>query len=512
MTQRRSSKSKLEYGDFQTPIEFCRRICAFLADQDVAPKSILEPTCGRGSFLVAALDAFPSLQAVRGIEIHRGYVDYAQQALSKWNGMVELEVTEGDFFSVRWEDTLSKLPDPLLVLGNPPWVTNSELSSLSSDNSPEKSNFQELSGITAITGASNFDISEWMLLQMLEWVKDREATIAMLCKTSVARKVLLHAWKREYPPVSVRLHLIQTQDIFDAAVDACLLIYDTRKKTDEKTYYVYRDLSTQTQLTHVGYRDNQLVANVEYYERWRHLQSRLQTTYQWRSGIKHDCAKVMELRRVENGYQNDFGDIYELEDRYVYPLLKSSDISESVPLKPRKWVLVTQRNVGDSTQTIKQYAPRTWDYLCAHSEYLDSRKSKIYQNRSQFAVFGVGDYSFANWKVAVSGMYKQLKFVVIGPVENKPVMLDDTCYFLACADENEAALLANMLNSNTAQEFFRAFIFWDSKRPITVQVLMKLDLFRLAYELDLGSEFFRSVQPYQSEGQTEGYEQLELWG
>ncbi len=33
--------------------------------------------------------------------------------------------------------------------------------------------------------------------------------------------------------------------------------------------------------------------------------------------------------------------------------------------------------------------------------------------------------------------------------------------------------------SNAAQEFFKSFIFWDSKRPITVDVLQKLDIMKL---------------------------------
>jgi hypothetical protein len=67
--------------------------------------------------------------------------------------------------------------EQVLIVGNPPWVTNAELSSLNSQNLPEKSNIKALQGMDAITGRSNFDIGEFVLLnsrlvfQMCEHLK-----------------------------------------------------------------------------------------------------------------------------------------------------------------------------------------------------------------------------------------------------------------------------------------------------------------------------------------------------
>ena len=58
-------------------------------------------------------------------------------------------------------------------------------------------------------------------------------------------------------------------------------------------------------------------------------------------------------------------------------------------------------------------------------------------------------------------------------------MLDDTCYFLPFENKAEAKKVCGLLNSNAAQEFFKSFIFWDAKRPITVDVLQKLDIAKL---------------------------------
>ena len=60
--------------------------------------------------------------------------------------------------------------------------------------------------------------------------------------------------------------------------------------------------------------------------------------------------------------------------------------------------------------------------------------------------------------------------------ERRPVMLDDTCYFLPFDDERSAARAAAALRSPLASTWFRARIFWDDKRPIRKSVLQSLDL------------------------------------
>ncbi|MBK8934691.1 MAG: hypothetical protein IPM76_20715 [Chloroflexi bacterium] len=124
-----------------------------------------------------------------------------------------------------------------------------------------------------------------------------------------------------------------------------------------------------------------------------------------------------------------------------------------------------QQEVGENTRAIQTTAPKTWAYLQDHAELLDSRKSAIYRHRPRFSIFGVGDYSFAPWKVAISGLYKQLEFVAIGPHDDKPVVLDDTCYFLPCYSQKEANLLTELLNSESAQQFYQSLIFGMLNAP-----------------------------------------------
>jgi hypothetical protein len=113
----------------------------------------------------------------------------------------------------------------------------------------------------------------------------------------------------------------------------------------------------------------------------------------------------------------------------------------------------------------------------------------VYRNRPRFSIFGVGDYTFSPHKVAIAGFYKRLSFRRLGSFQGKPTVLEDTAYFLPCRTKKEAAYLCSLLDSEPAQEFYSAFIFWDAKRPITAEVLRRLDLRRLAAQLGSQSEF-----------------------
>ncbi len=204
----------------------------------------------------------------------------------------------------------------------------------------------------------------------------------------------------------------------------------------------------------------------------------------------------MELAATgrDGSYRNGLLEHVAMEAIYIYPLVKSSDLANGRLQKPSKHLLVTQKRVGEATHPIQKIAPKTWDYLMKHADLLGGRRSAVYASQPRFAIFGVGEYTFAQWKVAVSGLHKSLQFHVVPPFENKPTLLDDTCYFIACASEEEARFLALLLNSEIASAFYSAFMFPDAKRPVTAEMLRRLDLLSLARELGKEEEY-RIYQP-----------------
>ncbi|PSB50252.1 SAM-dependent methyltransferase [Chamaesiphon polymorphus] len=476
------SIEKWQFGDFQTPDELAREVVeTLIANHEISPNFIVEPSCGKGSFIRASLDRFPHAKVI-GLDINELYVKEASLSISDCPNSENATISRSDFFDTDWQALISNLFDNILIIGNPPWVTSSELSILNSQNLPSKSNFQNRRGIEAITGSGNFDISEWMLLQYVEWLSNREGTIAVLCKYSVARKVILQVKQKSGNRFSSYIYSIDAKAYFGASVEACLCIITTQadSNTDCK---VYADLKSEQPLYLIGERDGSIVRNTVKYEQWMHLAGR-DLKYLWRSGVKHDCSKVMELVRIgDNLFQNGLGERASLEEDYLYPLLKSSDIGNSRTIDYRKLVLITQKSVGEDTSIIKNTAPKTWQYLLDRQEYLINRKSSIYKNKPLYSIFGIGSYSFKNWKIAISGLYKKLNFCLVKPLDGKSVMFDDTVNFLSFETEEEAKFIFGLLTATPALEFLDSTIFWDEKRPVTIDILRRLSLEAVAKEL-----------------------------
>ena len=463
--------ARVERGDWQTPRVLAEasvaRIAALLAR---APSTIVEPTCGEGGFLVAAALAFPRAD-LHGFEVNAEYTRVAMRALRGRSA----RIVTADFFATPWEKVLAELRAPVLVLGNPPWVTNAQLGALGSSNLPAKVNEARLRGLDARTGKSNFDVSEWMMVRLLEALAGREGTLAMLCKSAVARRVALTIARRGLAVAPVGIWRIDAGKHWGASVAAVLFVAETRRAGSLAHWPVYASLDAATPESSLAVVDGVLVADAELFERTRHLEGN--SDPEWRSGVKHDCARVMELTRAPRSAEwvNGLGERVDVEDVVVHPLLKSSDIANA-RAAPTRAMIITQRSLGEDTRALRREAPRAWKYLTRHRALLDARKSSIYEAQPPFAVFGVGCYSFAPWKVAVSGLYKRSIFTVVGPHEGRPVVLDDTCYFLAFDDEKSARRVAKALRSAAASEFLAARIFWDAKRPITKAILQTLDL------------------------------------
>ena len=503
-----TNTSKVEYGDFQTPPSLAKRVCGLVAASGFRPATVLEPTCGKGAFLMAAAEMFPHAK-LHGYDRNPSYVEAARRRISR-DGRLRIDAV--DFFSHDWNAALASFADPILVLGNPPWVTNATVGTLGGGNLPTKSNADELRGIHAITGSANFDISEWMIRQNIRWLDGRVGMVAVLCKTSVARKVLHHTWSRGLSLESASIRSFDAAGEFGVAVDACLLqiSFDGRFKhrrtarESAQRCTVYDNLADDKPTTTIGCRDGLLLADVDAYDRWSGLRSG--GFVGWRSGLKHDCSRVFELRRTPDGWRNRLDESVSVEADVVFALLKSSDVAHG--RAPRTHVLVPQRSMGESPLALQERAPKAWRYLLAHQEALAARGSAIYRGRPPFSIFGVGAYSFSPWKVAIAGLYKSLRFEKIAPLDGRPVLLDDTCYFLPCDTEADCDALIDLLRSQPATEFYSALTFWDAKRPITAKLLNQLDLAALAKGLGKRSADLARVLTRGPDG--DGLEQPDL--
>jgi hypothetical protein len=226
----------------------------------------------------------------------------------------------------------------------------------------------------------------------------------------------------------------------------------------------------------MGFSGGSLVADIEAHARWACIDG--VCPLDWRQGLKHDAAAVMELVRTSpsDPWFNRAGEIVDVEPGFVYPLVKGTDLKYGPEKRPARGILVTQKCLGEQTERLAHQAPRLWNYLKSHEESFLKRKSSIYRGRPPFSLFGIGPYSFAAFKVAISGMHKTPTFRVLGPIDGRPSMLDDTCYFLPCSSAEEAAIVVTLCNDPITLGLIGSISFRDAKRPITKRLLRRLDL------------------------------------
>lgn len=473
-----------EFGDFQTPPDLVSSVLRVVYREKTPWARALEPTCGVGNFIAGLRSVATPPREIQGIELQPSYA--ARTQISN-DGQVKIH--NGDIFRMNLAELQWGEVGPLLVIGNPPWVTSSELGSLESRNLPQKTNFKKHSGFGAKTGESNFDIAEFIWIKLIKELAWANPTIALLCKTTVARNVLAYAESVGLPISTPEIYLIDAKRWFDAAVDACLFRIDVGGEERNYLASVYSSLDSEIPQSVLGIANGAMVSNCEAYEKLSFLDG--ESPVEWRQGVKHDATAVMELAEGEDGIlRNRNGEQVCVEDERVYPFLKSSDLNGGHNPTARFRTLITQKELGEDTAQLRQESPRLWTYLSDHRDAFEARKSSIYNGRPPFSIFGVGPYSFSEYKVAISGLYKTIRFRVVGPQLGKPVMLDDTCYFVPCDSASQAAILAVVLNTESCQSFINSVIFLDSKRPITKKVLQRLDLSALFRHVDHDSLLF----------------------
>jgi len=276
--------------------------------------------------------------------------------------------------------------------------------------------------------------------------------------------------------------MIDAKKWFGAAVEACLFCVQIGPGERRYEAEIYQNLRASKSDFTTGIVEKRLVADVDGYKQVAATDGSCPVT--WRQGLKHDAASVMELTYDSSKkLRNKLEETVIVEPEFLYPLLKSSDLYNGMN-SPRRAIIVTQKRLGEDTHGLEHKAPQLWSYLTKHRNIFEQRKSSIYDKQPPFTIFGIGDYSFAPYKIGISGFHKVPRFRAIGPVGGRPVMLDDTCYFIPCYTPVEAAFLVSLLNDPLCLDFISSTIFLDAKRPITKKLLQRIDLASLFNAVD----------------------------
>ena len=490
------SISRTEFGDFQTNSNLSVRVVKRISSQVQNLKILFEPTFGEGNLLLAGLQEFNSIEKVIGVEIYKPYIwktkfkilDYYLQNSSKNKPSITL------FHESIFDFDLNNLAkntikDKILILGNPPWVTNAQLSTLESDNLPRKSNFKNNAGLDAMTGKGNFDIGEYITQNLIRNFQYHQGNMAFLVKNIVIKNITFDQKRNNFLIKNLQKYHFDAKKEFNASVEASLFFCEFNDNAEQFCREVNLDENIPFENT-FGWINNKFVSVMEDYEVYSNIDGIC--PFEWRQGVKHDCTAVMELRKEGDYFFNAENEKIELENDLVYPFLKSSDLKNKEVTEVRKYTIIPQKKIGQETDYIKEFYPLTYQYLKANEGGFDKRKSSIYKGKPKFSIFGIGDYSFKPYKVAISGLYKTFSFTLVFPLDDKPIMLDDTCYFLGFDTEEEAIITHRLLNHEITQKFLKSIVFLEAKRAFTKDILMRIDLLvlaRLVNFSDLGLDY-----------------------
>lgn len=483
-----SEPDRAEYGDFQTNTDLANKVALHLTTKNVSPEIVIEPTCGKGNFIVASLKQFDSIKKIFGIEIYKPYVWESKFNIIDFylNNptenkpeilIIHTSVFDFDFKTIAKENGTKEI----LIIGNPPWVTNSKLGSLNSSNLPKKTNFKNHNGLDAMTGKGNFDIAEYITLMMIETFQHQKGNIALLVKNTVIKNIVFDQFSKKYNISEIEKYCIDSKKEFNVSVEAslfyCKLNSNPFFECAEFDFY-----NNSKAKLNFGWLFDKFVSNIDTYSKAEQIDGKC--PFEWRQGIKHDCSSIMELDKVNGHFVNGLKEEIKLESDLVYGILKSSDLKNTVIKETRKHTIITQKKVGQETNYIKYDFPKTFQYLSEHQDAFNARKSSIYNNKPPFSIFGIGDYSFKPYKVAISGLYKTFHFTLVLPQNEKPVMLDDTCYMLGFDKLEFAVYSLILLNSVTTVQLLQSITFADAKRTFTKDVLMRIDLLELSQIID----------------------------
>ncbi|MBR1792455.1 MAG: SAM-dependent methyltransferase [Bacteroidales bacterium] len=491
-TLRETRTDGYEYGDWQTNQDLSNKVIQ-LVNTNFQPQVLIEPTCGKGNFVLAALDSFETLTDVYAIEIFKPYLqqlkyDILQGYLDgKYKRKINFHLMHYNVFDVDWEAIKREVNGKkLLIVGNPPWVTNSDLGRIDSNNLPQKANIKQVKGLSAITGKGNFDIAEYICYQLIQNFTEKGTYFALLLKNSVIRQICNSVPKMHLHIKNMSQYCIDAKKEFGASVDASLFIYESGN--GEAACNVY-DFYTKQMLYQYGWVNGKFVSDTHSYKNTEYLDG--SSPINWRSGIKHDCQSVLELEKSGDTYVNKLGEEVIIEDEYIYPYVKSSDIQKDNFEKNHvRYVIVPQKKIGENTELLQYSAPLTYNYLLQHKNFFDQRKSSIYKKQYPFSIFGIGNYTFMPYKIVVSSLYKEPRFVLLSPINGKCVIPDDTCYLVGFDKYENAHLVYDLLTDTPVRDFIQSVSFQDAKRIITKELLMRINLRKVSSQHINTLEYF----------------------
>lgn len=190
-----------------------------------------------------------------------------------------------------------------------------------------------------------------------------------------------------------------------------------------------------------------------------------------RHGVKDDATDVYTIERDQ---------LDDLEPEFVYPYIKSKHIVK-YGLFGNELHLVPIRSANeDNRDELQNRYPKTYSYLENHRDRLEDRASSWLKQGTFYNVFGLGDYTWSDYKVVWCRLGFKPHFAVVSTVKDedlgdKMVVPGDHFMFISTNNKQEAHFLCALLNSSIYQKSIRG-VASEGKASLSKTVISKLKL------------------------------------
>lgn len=497
-------------GEFYTPRGLAQ-LTLTSPDFDTGGKRICDPACGFGIFLEETIKSLPKANRngsgdgaldppVVGIDLNpiaaRGSKLVYANAIA---GCYDLESVDEVHLPVYCGDSLGIIehhPAPDgdfdLLVGNPPWVTwgnlDDEFKQRFIDRHVDRLGLNPRGGAEARMGHSNDDFSVPFILVAIDRYLNRDGEARFLLKRDLIQQAsgnLLRRLSSGSRPLSVKhIHDFPDSDPFDG-VGSDTAVFAFRADR-ENTFPITR--------THWSPRNNSATfESIEALEdTFESSESPLievgETQSFWLPKDESRPALGTCEHDIRHGIKDDAQSVYSvtpeeiegLDDELVYPYINSRHVSQ-FGITDHEYRVVPVREAGEQNNEVLQNRyPATYEYLLEHREELEERSSSWFDDGEFYDVFGVGDYTWSDYKVVWCRLGFKPQFAVVDSVADpvlgeKQVIPGDHFLFIPTDTRDEAHFLCALLNSTPYQQTLQSLAS-RGKATLSKGVIEQLEL------------------------------------
>lgn len=506
-------------GEYYTPAWLAEHVLDELGYDGNPHKRLLDPACGSGIFLLAAIRRIRARHERQPPETKQSETELRRLILSNvvgcdLNPLAVLAARTNVSFAVadlpadgEYGDPSIHLCDSILappalatfdfVAGNPPWVAWDNLpADYREATKPlwEAYGLFSLSGTAARHGGGKKDLSMLMLYAAADRFLDAGGRLGfVMTQTILQTGGAGDGFRRFRLGEGAWLGVTRVDDFiavrpFDAANWTCAMFLKKGNQTSYPVpYYRWTVLPTLATSTmeecHARPIDAQrpnspwliepvsladcpaYVTGPSDYVAHLGANSGGANGVFWVRILQHESGTVLVENLVENSKKPVPRVRQWLEADLLYPLARWCDVSH-YRITPSAHILLAQdplTRTGLEEDRLRRDFPLTYSYLQQFEPLLRQRAAyKRYQGKAPFySMYDVGDYTLAAHKVVWRRMDKRLTAAVASETFDpllgaRPMIPQETCVLVACDSSDEAHYLCALLNSEAVQQVVAA--------------------------------------------------------